>query len=275
LSQADLPKQPKRVSLSTGEIPAAQRETSDPQPGKPRSQIQLALAVGLACLTFGVLGGMAALQARLGSNLTIVPPDSSSVTTSEGRPASPADPELSPESNPDTLLGHYPYAEAPLRELVPISRDGSVQLRQAAAEKYLAMAAAAEAEGIYLVPLSGFRSQADQEYLFFEIKAQRGQDASKRAEVSAPPGYSEHHTGYAIDIGDADVPAVNLSPDFENTRAFQWLKENAAFYNFELSFPKGNTQGVSYEPWHWRFVGNSDSLETFYKARSAQSSPNP
>ena len=92
--------------------------------------------------------------------------------------------------------------------------------------------------------------------------------ATKRAEVSAPPGYSEHHTGYAVDIGDGRTPATNLNTNFENTAAFKWLEENAAYYSFELSFPKGNPQGVSYEPWHWRFVGDPDSLETFYKAQN-------
>ncbi len=87
--------------------------------------------------------------------------------------------------------------------------------------------------------------------------------------MSAPPGYSEHHTGYAIDIGDEYYPDADLKTSFENTSAFEWLQENAAYYSFELSFPKGNSQGVSYEPWHWRFVGDRDSLETFYRARSA------
>jgi D-alanyl-D-alanine carboxypeptidase len=63
------------------------------------------------------------------------------------------------------------------------------------------------------------------------------------------------------------VPAANVSPDFEHTAAFKWLEANAARYSFEISFPKGNAQGVSYESWHWRFIGDINSLETFYKAR--------
>ncbi|MEM1310980.1 MAG: D-alanyl-D-alanine carboxypeptidase family protein, partial [Cyanobacteria bacterium P01_H01_bin.153] len=46
-----------------------------------------------------------------------------------------------------------------------------------------------------------------------------------------------------------------------------WLETNAARYSFELSFPEGNAQGVQYEPWHWRYVGDPDSLETFYQDR--------
>jgi D-alanyl-D-alanine carboxypeptidase len=169
-----------------------------------------------------------------------------------------------------TLLGHFPYEEAPPEDLQPISSDGRILMRQAAARAFLDMKEAARSQGVYLVPISGFRSEEDQKYLFFEVKAQRGQVAMERSEVSEPPGYSEHHTGYAVNIGDANLPAMDLSPNFENTPAFQWMKENAAYYSFELSFPKGNTQGVSYKPWHWRFVGDRHSLETFYKARTQE-----
>lgn len=164
---------------------------------------------------------------------------------------------------------HYAYQEAPASELEPITRDNRIQMRKAAAKEYKAMAAAARADGVILSPISGFRSVADQQHVFFDVKEQRGQVASKRAEVSAPPGYSEHHTGYAVDVGDGNVPATNLNPGFENTAAFKWLQANAARFNFEMSFPRNNSQGVSYEPWHWRYVGDRDSLETFYKAKKS------
>jgi len=175
--------------------------------------------------------------------------------------------ESAATENTRTLLGHRAHEEAPPEELVPLAYDRAVQLRPAAAQQLEAMIADAERQSIYLVPLSGFRSIADQQYLFFNVKAERAQDTSTRAEVSAPPGYSEHHTGYAIDIGDANFPDANLQVTFENTSAFQWLEDNAARYSFELSFPPDNDQGIQYEPWHWRFVGDSHSLETFYQAR--------
>ncbi|WP_416667569.1 M15 family metallopeptidase [Egbenema bharatensis] len=174
----------------------------------------------------------------------------------------------------EELLGHIRYEEAPTSELEPITDDGTLLLRRAAAEEFLRMMNDARADGVRLVPLSGFRSLETQESLFFDIKAQRGQQATIRAEVSAPPGYSEHHTGYAIDIGDGYYPDANLRGSFENTRAFEWLQENAAYYSFELSFPENNPQGVSYEPWHWRFVGDRHSLETFYRARTLTSNSN-
>ena len=168
----------------------------------------------------------------------------------------------------DNILGHLPYEQVAESELSPITSDGRIRLHKAAATKFKQMQAAARNQGIILTPISGFRSVDAQDYLFFNIKEQRVQDATKRAEVSAPPGYSEHHTGYAIDIGDGKVPATNVSPNFENTAAFRWLEQNAARYSFELSFPPDNPQGISYEPWHWRFVGDRKSLETFYKARN-------
>ncbi|NJL49299.1 MAG: D-alanyl-D-alanine carboxypeptidase family protein, partial [Leptolyngbyaceae cyanobacterium SM2_5_2] len=163
-----------------------------------------------------------------------------------------------------TLLGHRAYEEAPEVELVPLSANSAIRLRTVAATQYESMAQAAAAAGIRLVPLSGFRSHAEQETIFFNLKAERGQDAETRAEVSAPPGYSEHHTGYAIDVGDASQPSANLNQGFADTRAYQWMDANAVRFGFELSFPLDNFQGVAFEPWHWRFIGDRHSLETFY-----------
>lgn len=196
-------------------------------------------------------------------------------STQKPKPSNPSAASANPSgkvANPlaNTMLGHYAYAEAPAADLEPIVADGSIKLRHAAAQAYKQMVAAAQADGVTLVPISGFRSIQDQEGVFFSLKEARSQTVSQRADVSAPPGYSEHHTGYAIDIGDGDVPATNLSPDFDHTPAFKWLQTHAAQYNFEMSFPKGNPQGVSYEPWHWRFVGDRASLETFFRARGKQ-----
>ncbi len=165
-----------------------------------------------------------------------------------------------------SVLGHFAYAEAPLESLQVVGtyHGREIRLRQAAAESYRRMSEAAQAAGIRLVPISGFRSIAEQEFLFFQLAQSRALRPQERATASAPPGYSEHHTGYAIDIGDAEFPQFDTEEKFETTPAFQWLARNAARFGFELSFPRGNPQGVSYEPWHWRFVGDRDSLETFY-----------
>jgi zinc D-Ala-D-Ala carboxypeptidase len=182
-------------------------------------------------------------------------------------------PEVTITATPttDTILGHFHYEEAPTAELREIG--GGLKLRKTAATKFQAMIAAAKAAGVNINTISAFRSVADQQKLFFDVKAQRAQVTAKRAEVSAPPKYSEHHTGYAVDLGDANATGTNLKTDFETTKAFKWLKANAPRYNFEMSFPKGNSQGVSYEPWHWRYEGDIDSLETFYQAKKLAPSP--
>ncbi len=179
--------------------------------------------------------------------------------------------EASPVPTPtpiENVLGHLPYDEAPVTDLEAITPDGRLKLRTAAAIQFKKMQADARQQGISLVAISAFRTVAQQNQLFFDIKQKRNQEARQRAEVSAPPGYSEHHTGYAVDIGDGSVQSTHLSEQFANTAAFQWLEQNAAKYSFELSFPPDNPQGVTYEPWHWRFVGDRPSLELFYKARN-------
>ncbi|EEH56040.1 uncharacterized protein MICPUCDRAFT_18607 [Micromonas pusilla CCMP1545] len=171
---------------------------------------------------------------------------------------------------PAHILGHYRMEEAPRRDLVPLSdaRYGRVTLRRSAAAAWRRMAAAAAADGVTLIPVSGFRSIAHQERLFFDVKAARGQTAAERALVSAPPGHSEHHTGYAVDVSTPSV-GDDLVVSFDKTDASRWLRKNAAAFHFEMSFGKDNVMGVSYEPWHYRFVGDSHSLRTFAAPRAA------
>lgn len=263
-----------------GDIPEAVRDVAPGKVGRGKPPVVAPSKM------MGMIGGLVGVAiVALGSGVWLASqPPQVAVT---GEPATPSPANSTPRTTPpvttvaatpvenavseDSLLGHLPYEEAPQEELQVVS--GGIMMRQKAAEAFLQMQEAARAEGVNLALISGFRNQKDQEHLFFDVKAERGQVATQRAEVSAPPGYSEHHTGYAMDVGDGDVPATDLSVDFENTRAFKWMQANAARHSFELSFPKNNPQGVSYEPWHWRFVGDRHSLETFYKAHNLKPSP--
>ena len=166
------------------------------------------------------------------------------------------------------LLGHFPYGEVPASQLVSVAPGQ--QLQRDAAAALLAMQAAARADGVDLVVLSAYRSVATQQHLFFDVKSERNQNARERAQVSAPPGHSEHSTGYAVDFGDGSAPEANLSISFDQTAAFAWLQQHAARHHFVLSFPKGNAQGVSYEPWHWRFEGTAQALRVFEPAQRLQ-----
>ncbi|MDX2242065.1 MAG: D-alanyl-D-alanine carboxypeptidase family protein [Leptolyngbyaceae cyanobacterium bins.302] len=253
------------VARVTDDIPVAQRETPVTASKQTVNKSYLIGGLSVLGLLAAGVGAFASFQFQR-SQLSAA--SMASVAAKPVPSPSASAPSTSAATGNDSILGHLRYPEAPANALAPIVPDGSIKLRKSAAQAYQEMVAAARRDGVELTPISGFRSLTDQDYLFFGKKAERGQVAAERAKVSAPPGYSEHHTGYAIDIGDGNVPATNLSETFENTGAFRWLKANAAYYSFEVSFPKGNKQGVNYEPWHWRYVGDRHSLETFYKARS-------
>lgn len=108
----------------------------------------------------------------------------------------------------------------------------------------------AEEDGVSIKINSAFRSFATQTGLKSQYKVTYGAGTSNA--FSADQGYSEHQLGTAVDFG---APSVNYSFDnFEGTKEFEWLQENAHRYGFTLSYPKGNKYYV-YEPWHWRFVG--------------------
>ncbi|HLO84423.1 MAG TPA: D-alanyl-D-alanine carboxypeptidase family protein [Nostocaceae cyanobacterium] len=251
-------------SDSIDDIPAALRDT--PDTGKQMRWSPRVLLMGGLAAFFLLAVGVVWLFVIAPKNNTNSQPTPASST-------SPQDNALNSNSvntanNNDTVLGHLAYAEAPESELAPITADGKMRMRKVAAEKFKEMTQAARREGVIIVPVSAFRSVQEQNQLFFAVGAARNQTPAERAALSAPPGHSEHHTGYAVDVGDGSAPATNLQVTFENTKAYQWLQTNAAKFSFELSFPKDNPQGVSYEPWHWRFVGDRNSLETFYKARN-------
>eukprot|EP00242_Pyramimonas_sp_CCMP2087_P005124 CAMPEP_0198220536 /NCGR_PEP_ID=MMETSP1445-20131203/79487_1 /TAXON_ID=36898 /ORGANISM="Pyramimonas sp., Strain CCMP2087" /LENGTH=379 /DNA_ID=CAMNT_0043898351 /DNA_START=198 /DNA_END=1336 /DNA_ORIENTATION=- len=106
---------------------------------------------------------------------------------------------------PQSIMGHRRHPEAPPETLRTVHPGSHVMLRNSAAKSFAAMREAASYDGVNLIPISGYRSIQQQRELFFEIKAERYETAAQRARVSAPPGYSEHHTGYALDIGTSGV----------------------------------------------------------------------
>ncbi|MDC3148810.1 M15 family metallopeptidase [Prochlorococcus sp. AH-716-I05] len=163
--------------------------------------------------------------------------------------------------NPDhRILGHLPYEEIPKDKLVLIEPNIQVHIDMRAS--LLEMREEAKKNGIYLVFLSGYRSINLQNEIFYSLKSFRNQEAAERARVSAPPGYSEHSTGFAIDIGDATQRETDFETEFENTDAFKWLINNAAKFHFKLSFTKDN-KFIDYEPWHWRYEGSIEALKVF------------
>ena len=168
------------------------------------------------------------------------------------------------ERNHDArILGHLPYNETPKEKLVLI--EPNIEVHMDMRDSLLKMREEAKKDGIYLVFLSGYRSINLQNDIFYSLKSIRNQEAAERARVSAPPGYSEHSTGFAIDIGDATQRETDFETDFENTDAFRWLIKNAAKFHFKLSFNKDNKY-IDYEPWHWRYEGSIEALKVFERS---------
>ena len=137
------------------------------------------------------------------------------------------------------------------RELVAAGRDiydREQRMAPGAEKAWRGMRLAAKEDGIELQLVSAFRSvryQAD----IIRRKLEKGLTMDEILSVSAAPGFSEHHTGRALDL--TTPGAAVLEETFEDSEAFRWLEGNAARFGFRLSYPRGNAAGVAYEPWHW------------------------
>lgn len=169
-------------------------------------------------------------------------------------------------------LGHLPYGDAPEAELIEAPAGFALvrgcRLRtEVVADLNRLIAAAADA-GMAgaLRGLSCHRSIARQAEVF--CRERPTGPAASRAISVAPPGHSEHATGYALDFA---IRPRGDCPDAEacmaSAPAFRWLAANAPRYGFEMSFPAGNRQRVKWEPWHWRWVGVSGEAPGAARAR--------
>ena len=136
-------------------------------------------------------------------------------------------------------------------ELVEVGLNvvGRMQsLTPAAAARWTDMVEAAAGDELALMIVSGYRGfqyQAD----LIRKKIAAGQLISEILAVNTAPGFSEHHTGLAVDI--ATPGSRPLTEDFENTEAFGWLRREAGRFGFSMTYPRDNPWGIIYEPWHW------------------------
>lgn len=141
-------------------------------------------------------------------------------------------------------------------------KGGGQSLDYRVTPHYDKMVAAAEADGISLIPVSGYRSVERQRTNFErKIKLYMDKGYSKAeatrlaSEIVLMPSTSEHNAGLAMDFGTNGN--YTLDENFAKTEAFEWLSENAADYGFILRYPEDaqDITMVTYEPWHWRYVG--------------------
>jgi hypothetical protein len=146
------------------------------------------------------------------------------------------------------------YVRRPVAAAELVTVDGR-RLQASAAEAWVAMKAAARAEGVSLVMTSAHRDLGEQQSLFRQrLGGGRSAAAIGAAlQTSAPPGYSKHHGGYALDIGQAG----GTEAGFINTRAYAWLADydftRAKRFGFIPSYPVGG-ENMGPDPEAWEFV---------------------
>jgi zinc D-Ala-D-Ala carboxypeptidase len=237
--------------------------------------IAAALLAGVMLLSWAAIS----VVAKLFSPNAMPTPQAIAISTQSPSPPNLAtSPPLIQATKPigyEPKLGHFPYDENSTQDMSYIGSYAEKQnqrferLSLDAALALMKLIYVARTERIWIVPVSGFRSVTQQEKLY-KAQIQRKGSETSAAKVSAPPGYSEHHTGYAVDLADGNYPQEDISFKFAETEASRWLNLHAREFGFELSFPKNNSQGVSYEPWHWRFIGSSQAETVFQQARSNQ-----
>ena len=106
----------------------------------------------------------------------------------------------------------------------------------------------ARTDGVHFSLLSGYRSYRTQKEIYDDYVSKYGKEAADK--TVSRPGYSEHQTGYALDLNNADE-------SFGNTAEGKWLAANCAKYGFIIRYPKGkeSVTGRAYQPWHIRYVG--------------------
>lgn len=159
---------------------------------------------------------------------------------------------------PEDLAGLTVHHEATSLLVLGTDFHGrEARLTPAAVDAWHKMREAAAKAGLQLLLISAYRSHARQAELF-QRKIDQGWLPKDVMCIVAPPGFSEHHTGRAIDV--AAPGFTDLTEDFENTEESKWLCAHAAEFGFSMSYPRGNPKGVQYEPWHWLFTEASEHI---------------
>ena len=130
--------------------------------------------------------------------------------------------------------------------------EGKNKLIDYAYDKFLELWQAANDQGFYLMVTSSYRDYESQKEIYDYRVSTWGE--RKADETAARPGHSEHQTGLVIDMTSKTEP---LADSFTDSKAYEWLKENAYKYGFIERYPEGKTYLTGYSPesWHWRYVG--------------------
>lgn len=125
-----------------------------------------------------------------------------------------------------------------------------ISLRREALVQLERMAAAARDEGVRLLVDSGYRSAAYQRTIY-ERRLGAGERFEDIVRHTAPPGYSRHALGLAVDFHPS-------ASGFQKSDAYRWLRRHAQDYGFHETYHRGNTLGVVWEPWHWEYQPDTE-----------------
>jgi len=193
--------------------------------------------------------------------------DSSTTEKTDTTPETTEKPEQQPDENgylPNQTLPTEPtYIKGILlaNKIYPLPSTFAPEENPEARKALNQMLEAAKQQGFDLVAFSGYRSFEYQTTLYNNYVNRDGQAAADR--YSARPGYSEHQTGLAFDIGERGKEDVWLTEEFGETPAGQWLFAHAQEYGFILRFPQNKEEitGYMYESWHYRYVGKDVAKE--------------
>lgn len=152
---------------------------------------------------------------------------------------------------------------------IPLPKDYNPGVNPKAQQALTKLKEAAQKQGLNIVTLSDFRSYDTQVQLYQSYVNRDGKAAADK--YSARPGYSEHQTGLAFDVGKPGSDK-NLKIDFADTKEGQWLKENAYKYGFIIRFDKDKTKstGYQYEPWHLRYLGKTKAKKVYDSGKSLE-----
>lgn len=117
-------------------------------------------------------------------------------------------------------------------------------------ESFVAMLAKAHEEGIELLAESAYRSIHYQTRIF-ERRMKQGHSFEDIVRYVAPPGYSQHMLGSAIDFHPSNW-------EFAESDQYRWLQEHGAEFGFEETFSRHNRYNISWEAWHWNYAGKRE-----------------
>ena len=135
-------------------------------------------------------------------------------------------------------------------------------MQREAKEMFEQLSSDAAKLGYKIIATSTYRTYDYQKDLYNFYVKDKGLDYADKC--SARPGHSEHQTGLAVDVEGSNASY----DDFEKSKEFNWMMENAHKYGFILRYPKGKEHitGFKYEPWHYRYIGK-DAATIIYNEK--------